>query len=191
MAARITKRLTSLLVALLLFILGGIFALIHLRKPTSTVSIRVVGPRLRIDWALELKGSNIFYLPAGGNVLGSEGLGSKFEGDLRHLIKKLGLGVETLPVFSPGKSDRARAFLVCYSFVVPPRSSTGLTADLVDEVGAQYHLNNPAGGGGGPPDRSWALWTLDGVPPGVSNYTVQLRLPPEEKSLAEIKFSNP
>jgi hypothetical protein len=137
-----------------------------------------------------LKGTNTYYLPAGGNVLGAEGLGSRLEGKVRQKISSLGLGIDTLPAFTPGKGPGGRAFLISYAFPDPPTSSVHLAAELVAQDGAQYPLRSIAAGGGGPPERSWDLWTVDS-PSVVTNYTLRLKLGTNGSRVAEIKFAEP
>jgi hypothetical protein len=89
----------------------------------------------------------VTYLPARGNVLGGEGLGSRLEGELRRKISRLGGRIETLPAFTPGTNPSGRAYLVSYAFPNPPTSSVHLVAALVDQKGTQYLLRSVAGGG--------------------------------------------
>jgi hypothetical protein len=174
----------------LIIIIGLAAALVWSTKVKSAKppQITLLDARLKILWAHMLKGTNTYYLPAGGNVLGSEGLGSGLEGDLRKKLSKLGVGIGTLPAFTPGKGPNGRAFLVSYAFPVPSTSFVHVAAVLVDQNGADYPLRDIAGGGGGPPERSWNLWALDSLPPTVTNYSLRLTLDTNGAPLAEIKF---
>jgi hypothetical protein len=161
-------------------------------KPMTAPRVAIFDPRLSVLWAQMRKGSNTYYLPAGGNVLGSEGrFGSTLEGKVRGEIRKLGMNIDTLPAFRPGTGTGGRAFLVGYAFPVPPTSSVHLVAELVAEDGALYPLRSAAGGGGGPPERSWNLWTLDSLPSVVTNYALRLKAETNGTPIAEIKFAEP
>jgi hypothetical protein len=171
--------------AVLLFEIGS--------KPVPAPSVTVFDPRLRIFLVQMRKGSNTYYLPKRGNVLANEGqgLGSSVEGKLRDDLRSLGLNIESMPAFRPGAGPNGRAFLVGYAFPAPPTSSVHLIAELVAEGGAVYPLGSKAGGGGGPPERSWNLWALDSLPSGVTNYTLRLAGETNGKPLAEIRFPEP
>ena len=139
------------------------------------------------------KGSETYYLPRGFGVLGSadQGLGSSVEGKLRDEIRRFGVNIEPMPSFRPGTGPSGRAFLVGYAFPDPPTSSVHLAAELVAEGGAVYPLESKAGGGGGPPERSWNLYTLGSLPSDVSNYVLRLTLGTNGLPLAEIRFPEP
>jgi hypothetical protein len=131
--------------------------------------------------------SNTYYLPSDVNVLVSEGrLGSTLEGKARWAIRQLGIKIDTLPAFRPGNGTGGRAFLVGYAFPDPMH----LVAELVAEDGTLYPLQR-AGGGGGPTEMSWNLWTLDSLPPVVTNYALRLKAETNGTPLAEIKFAEP
>ena len=177
--------LTTLIIAAAL-----IFVTNH--KPLTAPKVAIFDARLSILWAQMRKGSNTYYLPAGGNVLASEGrLGSILEGKIRGEIRKLGINIDTLPAFRPGNGTGGRAFLVAYAFPVPPTSSVHLVAELLAEDGTLYPLRSAAGGGGGPPERSWNLWTLDSLPLVVTNYALRLKAETNGTPVAEIKFAEP
>ena len=162
------------------------------RKPMTAAKVAIFDARLSVLWAQMRKGSNTYYLPAGGNVFASEdGLGNPLEGEIRGEIRKLGINIDTLPAFRPGNGTGGRAFLVAYAFPVPPTSSMHLVAELVAEDGALYPLRSAAGGGGGPPERSWNLWTLDSLPSVVTNYALRLKAETNGTPVAEIKFAEP
>jgi hypothetical protein len=142
-------------------------------------------------WAQMLKGSNTYYLPQGGNVLGSEGrLGNGLEGKLRWEIRKFGVNIDTLPSFRPGNGTNGRAFFIGYAFPVPPTSSVHLVAEVVTEDGTSYPLRSAAGGGGGPPERSWNLWILDSLPFDVTNCILRLKARTNSTPVAEISFTS-
>ena len=177
------------IVIVLLGIVVGVGAiLIWLPRRAAPPRVTIFDPRLKILWARAVKGTNTYYLPARGNVLGGEGLGSRVEGELRREISRLGVRIETLPAFTPGTNSSGRAFLVSYAFPDPPTSSVHLVAALVDQKGTQYLLRSVAGGGGGPPERSWDLWTLDCLPLAVRGYTLRLTLQTNGPPVAEMKF---
>jgi len=162
------------------------------RKPMTGPKVAIFDPRLSILWAQMLKGSNTYYLPAGGNVLASGGrLGNSLEGKVRVEIRGLGINFDTLPAFRPGNGTRGRAFLIGYAFPVPPTSSVHLVAELAAEDGALYPLRSTAGGGGGPPERSWNLWTLDSLPSIVTDYALRLKAETNGTPVAEVKFAEP
>jgi len=162
------------------------------RKPMTAPKVTIFDARLSVLWAQMRKGSNTYYLPADGNVLGSEGrFGSTLEGKVRGEIRKLGINIDTLPAFRPGTGSGGRAFLVGYAFPVPPTSSVHLVAELLAENGTLYPLQNPASGGGGSPERSWDLWTLDSLPSVVTNYTLRLKAETNGAPVAEIQFAEP
>jgi hypothetical protein len=177
-------------VALLGIVLGLGTMLIWLpkRKPAMLPKVTIFDPRLKILWARAMNGTNTYYLPASLNVLGSEGLGSRIEGELRQKISRLGVRIETLPAFTPGKDPSGRAFLLSYAFPDPPTSSVHLVAELLDQSGTRYPLRSVAGGGGGPPERSWDLWSLDSLPSAVRSYTVRLALQTNGAPVAEMRF---
>jgi hypothetical protein len=180
--------------ALLIMLIGLGIALLLApkRKFMTPPKTTIFDSRLNILSVQMRKGSNTYYLPAGGNVLASEGLlGSTLEGKARWKIRQLGIKIDTLPAFRPGNGIGGRAFLVAYAFPVPPTSSVHLVAELVAEDGTLYPLQSPAGGGGGPPERSWNLWTLDSLPPVVTNYALRLKAETNGTPLAEIKFAEP
>jgi hypothetical protein len=172
---------------------GAIWIFALNSKSIPAPSVTVFDPRLRVLLVQMRKGSNTYYLPKRGNVLGSEGqgMGSSVEGNFRDEIRRLGINIESMPAFRPGTGPGGRAFLVGYAFPSPPTSSVHLAAELVAEDGAAYPLASKAGGGGGPPERSWNLWALDSLPPGVSNYALRLKLETNGAPLAEIKFPEP
>jgi hypothetical protein len=186
-------RRVSLLLIIMVIGLGAAFIFAIRPKSMAPPNATIFGPRLSILWAQMLKGSNTYYLPAGANVLGSGsgGLGSRLEGKLRQEIRKLGVGIDTLPAFRPGKGPGGRAFLICYTFPVPPTSSVHLDAELVARNGALFPLRNAAGGGGPPPERCWDLWTLDSLPSVVTNYALRLKLQTNGTPVAEIRFAEP
>lgn len=163
------------------------------RKDNAVVAkVTIFDPRLRILRVRPLKGTNTYYLPDGGNVLGSEDLlGSRMEGELRQRISKLGVKIDTLPAFKPGTNASGRAFLVSYAFPNPPASSVHLSAELRDQNGAHYSLRNAAGGGGGPPERSWDLWCVDSLPVTGTTLTLCLNADSNGPCVAEIQFLEP
>jgi hypothetical protein len=177
-------------VSVLIMLIGLGAALIFAirRKPMTPPQATIFDPRLTILSAQMLKGSNTYYLPAGGNVLGSGGLGSSLEAKLRQEIYRLGVGIDTLPAFTPGKGPGGRAFLICYTF--PPTASVHLDAELVTRNGTLFPLRSAAGGRGGPPERAWDLWTLDSLPSVVTNYALRLKLH-TGTPVAEISFAKP
>jgi hypothetical protein len=176
----------------MVLIVAGALIITSDRKPTTALKVVIFDSRLNIFWAQMRQGSNTYYLPAGGNVLASEGrLGSTLEGKARWELRKLGIPIATLPAFRPGNGTGGRAFLVGYAFPVPPTSSVHLVAELVAEDGTLYPLRSAAGGGGGPPERSWNLWTLDSLPPVVTNYALRLKAETNGTPVAEIKFADP
>src|SRR6267143_3451223 len=90
-------------VLLVTLTIAAVLILAPNRKPTTAPKEAIFDARLSILWAQMRKGSNMYYLPAGGNVLASEGrLGSTFEGKVRSRIRKLGINIDTLPAFRPG-----------------------------------------------------------------------------------------
>jgi hypothetical protein len=183
---------TRIAVALvgIILALGAILFCLPKRNRAVLAKVTILDTRLKIFWARALKGTNTYYLPAGGNVLGSEGLGSHLEGELRQEISRLGLKIETLPAFK-GKDPSGRAFLVSYAFPDPPTSSVHLCAELAANNGARYPLRSVAGGGGGPPERSWDLWALDSLPSAAAGYTLRLAVQTNGPPVAEIKFTEP
>jgi hypothetical protein len=162
------------------------------RKPMTAPKVVIFDARLSILWAQMRKGSNTYYLPAGGNVLASEGrLGSSLEGRARSEIRKLGINIDTLPAFRPGNGTGGRAYLIGYAFPVLPTSQVHLVAELAAEDGTVYPLQSAAGGGGGPPERSWDLWTLDSLPSVVTNCVLRLKAETNGTPVAEIRFAEP
>ena len=187
------SRRVAMAVALLIILVACGAVLIFAPKRKSAPSVRVLDPRLRILLVQMRTGSGTYYLPKHGGVLGSagQGLGSSVEGKLRDVIRSFGVNVERMHSFRPGTGPGGRAFLVGYAFPDPPNSSVHLDAELVAEGGAVYPLESKAGGGGGPPERSWNLYTLGSLPSGVSNYALRLKLGTNGLPLAEIRFSEP
>ena len=82
----IVSVLLTLAVAAALFIMPK-------RKPMTAAKVAIFDARLNVLWAQMRKGSNTYYLPAGGNVLGSESrFGSTLEGKVReHKQRRLSL----------------------------------------------------------------------------------------------------
>lgn len=179
------------LIVILVAILAALMIIGRKPKAAMPAQTKILDPRLNVLWAQVLKGSNAYFLPAHGNVLGSQGLGSGIEGNLRQELHQLGLPVDTLPAVTPAKSPNARTFLICYAFPDPPTSSMHLTAELVIPDGTPLPLRNMGGGGGGPPERSWDLWTLDSLPSAVTTYALRLKLQTNSAPLAEIRFPEP
>jgi hypothetical protein len=180
-------------VALLTILVACEAVLIFALNRNSAPSVRVLDPRLRFLLVQIRMGSETYYLPKHGGVLGSagQGLGSSLEGKLRDKIRSFGVNVESMPSFRPGTGPSGRAFLLGYAFPDPPNSSVHLAAELVAEGGAVYPLESKAGGGGGPPERSWNLYTLGSLPSSVSNYALRLKLGTNGLPLAEIRFPEP
>lgn len=182
---------SMIILLMTLTVATGLWLLTNYTRPTAP-TVSIFDARLHFLWAQMLKGSNTYYLPRGGNVFASEGhLGNPLEGKIRGAIRKLGLNIDTLPAFKPGKGSGGRAFLVAYAFPVPPTSSVHLVAELVAADGALFPLRSAAGGGGGPPERSWNLWTLDSLPSAVTNYALRLKDETNGTTVAQIKFSEP
>ena len=183
----------AIILSIILVACGAVLIFAFSRKSMSAPSVTVLDPRLRILLVQMRKGSDTYYLPKRGNVLGSEGqgVGSSVEGKLRDEIRRLGINIESMPAFQPGTGPNGRAFLIGYAFPIPPTSSVHLVAELVAEDGAVYPLGRKAGGGGGPPERSWNLWTLDSLPSGVTNYALRLKLETNGIPLAEVRFPEP
>lgn len=151
----------------------------------------ILNPGLRILRVQVITGTNAIYLPRGGLLgIGDFAAPSAFEAGLRKPLSKLTFGwVEAVPESAPGKSPGARAFLVSYAFPNPPRSSAHLDAELMTQNDVRFPLNNPCGGGGGPPERSWDLWKLDSLPPTVTNYTLRLANRTNGEPVAEVIFT--
>jgi hypothetical protein len=177
--------------ALVVILIGLSAALLSRPKSKVVTPLKatIFDTRLKILWAQMLQGSNTYYLPAGGDVLGSGGLGSSLEAQIRQGISRL--GVDPLPAVTPGKGPDGRAFLICYAFPDPPTSSMHLDAELVGHDGTLFLLRSATRGGGGPPERSWDLWILDSLPSGVTNYTLRLKLQTNGTAVAEIRFAEP
>jgi hypothetical protein len=187
------SRRLEMAVALLIILVACGAVLIFAPNCKSAPSVRVLDPRLRILLVQMQKGSGTYYLPKRRSVLGSagQGLGSSVEGKLRDNIRSFGVNVELMHSFRPGTGPGGRAFLVGYAFPDPPNSSVHLNAELVAESGAVYPLQSKAGGGEGPPEKSWNLYTLGSLPSGVSNYVLRLKLGTNGLPLAEIRFPEP
>ena len=179
--------------ALVVILIGLSAALLSLPKSKFVTPLKatIFDTRLRILWAQMLKGSNTYYLPAVGDVLGSGGLGSSLEAQIRQGISRLRVGVDPLPAVTPGKGPDGRAFLICYAFPDPPTSSMHLDAELVGQDGTLFPLRSATRGGGGPPERSWDLWILDSLPSVVTNYALRLKLQTNGTPVAEIRFAEP